>query len=246
MVWTPPKTDWKANDEPLPEDFNAIGNNLLHLAASIVPQGVIVMWSGTLASIPAGWALCDGNNGTPDLRDRFILGVAAGEAPGATGGSHTKKLTEGELPGHTHTFTSGSAGSHTHTGKTGIQSSGHTHNLTTDSAGSHTHTISTASHTHTYRKTQLKLAFGAGSYGGERDADESATTSSHSHKHTAGSAGSHTHTGTTSAPSVDHTHNFTTGSAGGHTHTGTSDAAGQGASFDIRPKYYKLAFLMKL
>jgi hypothetical protein len=53
----------------------------------MVPQGAIIMWSGTLASIPSGWALCDGTNGTPDLRNRFIYGVSAGEDPGATGGS---------------------------------------------------------------------------------------------------------------------------------------------------------------
>ena len=40
-----------------------------------VPSGVIVMWSGTVATIPSGWYLCDGSNGTPDLRDKFIVGA---------------------------------------------------------------------------------------------------------------------------------------------------------------------------
>ncbi len=53
----------------------------------MVPQGAIIMWSGLLANIPGGWALCDGANSTPDLRDRFIFGCSAGENPGATGGS---------------------------------------------------------------------------------------------------------------------------------------------------------------
>lgn len=52
-----------------------------------LPSGVIVMWSGELDAIPSGWALCDGNNGTPDLRDRFVLGVGAPEYLGSTGGS---------------------------------------------------------------------------------------------------------------------------------------------------------------
>lgn len=52
-----------------------------------VPTGLIVMWAGLVADIPTGWALCDGQNGTPDLRNRFIKG-ASGEA-GATGGSST-------------------------------------------------------------------------------------------------------------------------------------------------------------
>ncbi|MBI2618894.1 MAG: hypothetical protein HYW57_02325 [Ignavibacteriales bacterium] len=53
---------------------------------SALPSGVIVMWSGLLANIPSGWALCDGTNGTPDLRDRFIWGTSAGQNPGPTGG----------------------------------------------------------------------------------------------------------------------------------------------------------------
>jgi hypothetical protein len=52
-----------------------------------VPPGAIIMWSGALSSIPGGWALCDGTNGTPDLRDRFIMGVSQGEDPSAIGGS---------------------------------------------------------------------------------------------------------------------------------------------------------------
>ena len=53
----------------------------------MVPKRGIIMWSGLLADIPVGWALCDGANGTPDLRDRFIYGCSVGENPGATGGN---------------------------------------------------------------------------------------------------------------------------------------------------------------
>lgn len=53
----------------------------------LVPAGIIAMWSGALASIPAGWLLCDGTNGTPDLRDRFIMGWGAGVDPGGSGGA---------------------------------------------------------------------------------------------------------------------------------------------------------------
>jgi len=50
---------------------------------SNVPTGGIIMWSGTIASIPSGWSLCDGSNGTPDLTDKFIISVAsAAENPG--------------------------------------------------------------------------------------------------------------------------------------------------------------------
>ncbi len=53
----------------------------------MVPRGAIIMWSGLLSDIPAGWTLCDGTNGTPDLRNRFISSCAPGENPGGSGGS---------------------------------------------------------------------------------------------------------------------------------------------------------------
>jgi len=67
-----------------------------------VEPGIIGQWSGSAGSIPAGWALCDGSQGTPDLRDKFIIAAGGTFAPGAIGGSED----------HTHSF---SANSHTHT-----------------------------------------------------------------------------------------------------------------------------------
>jgi len=67
--------------------------------ASGLPTGVIVMWSGPLDTIPAGWLLCDGQDGTPDLRNRFVLGVGAAEYQGSTGGSRAHKHRAGN---HTH------------------------------------------------------------------------------------------------------------------------------------------------
>lgn len=70
--------------------------------SNVVPRGVIVAFTGT--SPPAGWALCDGKNGTPDLRGRFIYGYGLGS--GATinkrGGAETHKLTVAEIPSHKH------------------------------------------------------------------------------------------------------------------------------------------------
>jgi len=54
---------------------------------SPLPSGTIVMWSGPINSIPAGWALCDGQNGTPNLQEQFIRSVKIGENPGPGGGS---------------------------------------------------------------------------------------------------------------------------------------------------------------
>jgi hypothetical protein len=70
-------------------------------AATPIPSGGIILWSGSIGSIPAGYVLCNGNNSTPDLRDRFIVGAGSTYAVDATGGS-----ADATLPTHTHTATS--------------------------------------------------------------------------------------------------------------------------------------------
>lgn len=52
-----------------------------------LPSGAIIMWSGSIETIPAGWFLCDGANGTPDLQNKFIRGASEDLIPGDTGGS---------------------------------------------------------------------------------------------------------------------------------------------------------------
>jgi len=63
-----------------------------------VPSGLIAIWSGATGSIPSGWYLCNGQNGTPDLRNSFVLGAGNTYAVGATGGSTTTTLTQANLP----------------------------------------------------------------------------------------------------------------------------------------------------
>lgn len=67
-----------------------------------IPSGVILLWSGSIASIPSGWALCNGSNGTPDLRDRFVVGAGSTYSVAATGGEATHTLTAAEMPSHSH------------------------------------------------------------------------------------------------------------------------------------------------
>lgn len=69
-----------------------------------IPPGVIVMWSGAVSEIPNGWVLCDGDNGTPCLLDRFVVGAGSIYNVGDTGGEATHKLTVLELPRHVHSL----------------------------------------------------------------------------------------------------------------------------------------------
>lgn len=88
------------------------GTQFQLLNANPIPSGVITMWSGSIASIPAGWYLCDGTNSTPDLRSKFIVGAGSTYAVAATGGtadaivvSHTHSATSSVTdPGHSHTY----------------------------------------------------------------------------------------------------------------------------------------------
>src|SRR5690606_19832012 len=139
-----------------------------------IPVGGIIMWSGSIASIPAGWALCDGTNGTPDLRDRFIVGAGGSYAVGETGGAAQVTLTVDEIPAHSHSATVSTDGSHTHTG-------------TTNSAGDHSHTIGSYQlmdwgiNNNTYQLTP-------------GTASRTSTDGAHTHSFTTAPAGAHTHT----------------------------------------------------
>jgi hypothetical protein len=109
------------------------GTNTTQLAttafvlANSVPSGLISLWSGSIASVPSGWYLCNGSNGTPDLRNKFVIGAYsdnAGVANTTITGSST--LTGGSkdsvLITHTHTATSAVTDpTHTHSGYFGSQ-----------------------------------------------------------------------------------------------------------------------------
>lgn len=91
-----------------------------------MPQGAIILWSGYITAIPAGFVLCDGANGTPDLRNRFVIGAGIDTGTGYTpttteygagfftigdhGGQGLHQLTIAEMPNHNHTVTSSTLG----------------------------------------------------------------------------------------------------------------------------------------
>ena len=74
------------------------------VVGGIVPKGGIILWSGAADAIPSGWALCDGNNDTPDLRNRFVVGAGSNYGVGDNGGAAEVTLTTDQIPSHNHTY----------------------------------------------------------------------------------------------------------------------------------------------
>jgi microcystin-dependent protein len=178
-----------------------------HGGTSPFDAGTIVMWSGTLATVPSGWKLCDGLNSTPDLRDRFIMGTSgSGEDPGSTGGQDTVTLALANLPAHSHTGSLGTGGS------------------------SHNHTLNSISsdfnHTHSLNTQAVSMAQNLADGYSDDIADSRSSV-------TTGSGGAHSHS------------TLSVGNEGAHTHSVTGGLWGSGGSYDNRPAYYKLAFIMK-
>ena len=118
-----------------------ISSELLDSSISFFPAGGIIMWSGAISSIPSGWQLCNGTNGTPDLRNKFIVGAWSDNAnvaypnvpPGGTGGSANAVLIA-----HDHTISPDKVLSSANGGPTTLQGSSSgtplNYNTSTDSA----------------------------------------------------------------------------------------------------------------
>jgi len=154
----------------------------LNYVAVEFPIGGIVLWSGSIASIPSGWALCNGqtvartDNGgnitTPDLRDRFVVGAGTTYNVGATGGANTVTLNTSQMPSHAHTITVG--------GSIGA-------------SGAHTHSINDPGHSHTY--TLYGYLWGGAAYtGGTGSQPLYPNTSSSTTGISVNAVGDHTHT----------------------------------------------------
>ena len=129
--------------------------------------GMIILWSGNVASIPSGWVLCNGSNSTPDLRDKFVIGakeddssVAKTNVTGSltqSGGAANITIATTNLPSHTHgsgNFSAASGGSHSHSVSAyesnnvgnrkpqNIKSNTGENTTNTSSSGSHSHSLS--------------------------------------------------------------------------------------------------------
>ncbi len=158
------------------EAISTVGNDTFYM----VPKGGIIMWSGPIDSIPVGWALCNGANGTPDLSNRFIVSAGAAYAIGDTGGVDSCSLTINGLPSHDHggsvDGTTNSSGTHNHTmtirsgdATTTVIGQGNIGGIigtgTVNNSGSHTHTFTATvsaqggGHAHENRPRYYALAF---------------------------------------------------------------------------------------
>ena len=189
-------------------------------SSSLFVTGMIIMWSGAQNAIPTGWVICDGNNSTPDLRNRFVIGAGSGGSysPGNTGGSSSILLGTANLPAHTHQLG----------GTVGNTNLSHNHSFSgsTNNPGNHNHNYSKPNDVSDDDYSGVPV----GSNGQIGGVFQNATTSN---------AGGHTHSfsGSTGHQLGNHNHSLpaTTGNQGGAMNT----------AFDNRPPYYALCYIMK-
>jgi hypothetical protein len=213
-----------------------------HGSTSGVPIGVIVMWGGLISAIPSGWALCNGLNGTPDLRDRFVKGAANGANPGTTGGAatHSHGAHVVTQPGSATTGLSLSA----HAGAavadhTVTQPAGHANHVVTQptAAAEAAHTHAAASTPATPKLVTGNTSTGVGVLTG--------AGTSHTHAISGAAVDAHSaHTGTAvSSHSVTQPAAHTVTDPG-HAHSGAAVSAHD--TVNSEPAYYALAFIQKI
>ena len=208
------------------------GASIQKNGSELLPTGVICMWSGAAASIPAGWYLCDGTNGTPDLRDRFIVGAGNSYSVGASGGSATQTLAVANLPAHNHGVNDPG---HAH----GVNDPGHTHQASVNDPG-HAHGVNDPGHSHPERVGQS--TGGGGVNGWNISPSQSLVNLGYN----TGNANTGISINTAWTGIGVGIANATTGITIAQATTGiTTQNTGSGSAFSLLPPYYALCFIMK-
>jgi hypothetical protein len=204
---------------------------------NVLPLNSIIMWYGSPADVPVGWQICNGTNGTPDLRDRFVMGAGTsamgGQADGqANGAGNYGTFDTSTIGDHAHVGTSGAGGVHNHNGLTG------NYTLTVADLPAHAHNVDTLF------GQQDDAGLGAldrngnrfqpyNQWGDDHDADTGNPVFFQTTTFNAGGGSSHNHT---IANSDTHTHTLTVEAGGTHKHT---------VSIDKRPSWIALYYIMK-
>jgi hypothetical protein len=201
-----------------------------------IQNGIIIWFKETL---PDGFVECDGDNGTPDLRNKFIVGAGDSYSVGDTGGSNTG--TTASAGAHTHTGSTTGAGAHTHGGfsqphaLSNVEIPAHRHLLaygvsmgSRSGLGSASHNVAHQNANGAYHEEYVLLGnaseptLGLSSVPYQYNSSSAISTGyGHAHGFTASST---------------HTHTLNLDSAGAHTHTIS----------DQRPRYYDIKFIMKV
>jgi hypothetical protein len=199
---------------------------------SVVPRGVIWMWNSSAATIPTGWQLCNGSNGTPDLRGQFIVastGDTGAYITGNTGGTSSFTVGVNNLPSHTHAIsigaTTGAGGGHSHT-----------------ASSSSTSVVNDPGHTHLFPGDDQLVNSGVVTSAGAFNYDAVSTLSGGGQIYHTSSATTGITTTTSTSTSLsavgDHTHSLSI--------TGNTGSTGAGTAIDNRPPYYALCYIQKM
>ena len=190
-------------------------NNFPFSSGVNIPSGLISMWYGLSIDIPEGWLLCDGTNGTPDLRGRFVVGAGGSYDLDNSGGSSDVVLVD-----HDHDFSAN------YSGTTSIQDRNHGHAFTTDNQGQHDHVWGA----NTFRSKS----------GGDADLLDNPVNGDNGNKRAAVSpSGQHSHSGTTAGVNSNHAHTFS------GTVSGTTTRQGESGINKNLPPYYALFYIMR-
>jgi len=243
-------------------------------SAGAIPTGVITMWSGAENAIPNGWVLCDGQNSTPDLRNRFVVGAGTGGNYSVTntGGSanavvvdhsHTANTSVTGAGAHTHSFSGSSSHTHPFSGSDSFSASGsHSHSFSGSASHGHSLSLSDSAHQHTSAIPAMNTVAGnqgsqsiwgsvtnSPTWGATANVSGSANSATVSISGSTSSnsvsvSGSVSISGTTGSGTASIS--GTTGSGGSGVSGSTSiDSTGVTATNKNLPPYYALCYIMK-